>query len=474
MDHGAAERLHPLEGGREVADLEVGQRERVAGAPSAGVDSDRGTGGAALPALARIRRAGLQGDAQQAGPEPPRALGVVRRELDQREGRFAPYRTPYLAPSYRGIVARRCPPLVGLLVFGALAAVPSAAGAAPGPVWLCKPGLRANPCTPGLSTTRFSPSGRSLGRETVRAVRNPKFDCFYVYPTVSDQKTVQANLHIDPVERSIALYQAARYSQVCRVFAPMYRQATLSAIGSPALRTAAIRAAYTDLLKSWRNYLQRYNKGRGVVLIGHSQGSFVLRQLVTSEIDPKPALRSRLISALLLGGNVTVRRGRDVGGDFKHVPACHSKTQLGCVVAFSTFNAAVPSNSLFGRTTAAGRQVLCTNPAALGGGSGVLDPIFPSEPFAPGSTLSVGIALLGVTLPTAPTTWISAPGSYRARCSSAGGANVLQVSALRGAPTPKASPDPTWGLHLMDANIALGNLVELVRGQGAAYVRAHP
>jgi hypothetical protein len=55
-----------------------------------------------------------------------------------------------------------------------------------------------------------------------------------------------------------------------------------------------------------------------------------------------------------------------------------------------------------------------------------------------------------------------------------GGANVLQITALRGAPTPKASPDPTWGLHLMDANIALGNQVELVRAQGAAYVRSHP
>jgi hypothetical protein len=373
------------------------------------------------------------------------------------------------------IVARRCPLLVALLVFGALAAQPSTAGAASGPVWLCKPGLRNNPCTPGLSTTRFSPSGRNLGRQTVHGLRNPKFDCFYVYPTVSNQKTVQANLHIDPVERSIALYQAARYSQVCRVFAPMYRQATLNAILSPTGVTPAVGAAvYRDLLSSWKNYLQRYNRGRGVVLLGHSQGSFVLRQLITSEIDPKPTLRSRLISALLLGGNVTVRKGRDVGGDFKHVRACHSRTQLGCVVAFSTFDAAVPADSKFGRTTAAGRQVLCTNPAALGGGSGTLDAIFPTKPFDPTNPLSAGIALLGLKLPTAPTTWISAPGSYRGRCSTGGGASVLQVTPLGGAPTPKASPDPTWGLHLMDANIALGNQVELVRAQGAAYVRSHP
>jgi Protein of unknown function (DUF3089) len=372
-------------------------------------------------------------------------------------------------------VARRCAPLLVLVVLAAAAVLPSTAGAASSTVWLCRPGLSANPCTPGLSTTRFSPAGRRLGVENLRAVKNPKFDCFYVYPTVSGQSTVQANLHIDPEERSIALYQAARYSQYCRVYAPMYRQFTLRAITNPGLLTPAVRAAvYADALNGWKTYLRRYNKGRGIVLIGHSQGSFVLRALIAAEIDSKPATRARVISALLLGGDVTVRKGRDVGGDFKHIRACHSTTQLGCVVAFSTFDAAVPADSKFGRTKAAGRQVLCTNPVALGGGSGVVDSIFPTQPFAPSSLLSAGIKLLGLTLPTASTTWIDVPGSYRVRCSSAGGANVLQATPLSGGQTPKASPDPTWGLHLIDANIALGDLVNLVRVQGAAYTRRHP
>ena len=316
---------------------------------------------------------------------------------------------------------------LALLALAALASAPSPASAASSTVWLCRPGLTGNPCTPGLSTTRFSPSGRRLGVTHPTAVRNPKFDCLYLYPTVSNQKTVQANLHIDPVERSIALYQAARYSQYCRVYAPMYRQATLNAILDPRAVTPAVGLAiYRDALNGWRTYLRRYNRGRGVVLIGHSQGSFVLRRLIASEIDPKPALRARLISALLLGGNVAVRRGRDVGGDFKHVRACHSRTQLGCVVAFSTFDAAVPANSKFGRTTVAGQQVLCTNPAALGGGSGLVDTIFPTKPFDPTNPLAAAIKLLGVTLPTAPTTWIDVPGGYRTRCSSAGGGMVSE------------------------------------------------
>ncbi len=73
--------------------------------------------------------------------------------------------------------------------------------------------------------------------------------------------------------------------------------------------------------------------------MGHSQGTFVLRRMVREEVDPKPKVRRKLVSAILLGGNVTVRKGRDVGGDFKHIRACRSKRQLGCVIAFSAFNA---------------------------------------------------------------------------------------------------------------------------------------
>ena len=71
-----------------------------------------------------------------------------------------------------------------------------------------------------------------------------------------------------------------------------------------------------------------------------------------------------VVSAILLGGNVTVRAGSDRGGSFQNVPACRSKTQLGCVVAFSTFNETPPGNTLFGHTTTPNEQVLCTNPAA--------------------------------------------------------------------------------------------------------------
>ena len=213
----------------------------------------------------------------------------------------------------------------------------------------------------------------------------------------------------------------------------MYRQLTLSAINGQ-VTAGESSLAYGDVLTAWRTYLRQYNHGRGVVLIGHSQGSFLLRQLIATQIDPRPAVRHLLVSAVLAGGNVTVRQGADVGGDFRHIRACHAASQVGCVIAYSTFDATPPPDSLFGRTTTPDRQVLCTNPAALAGGAGVLDPILPSQPFAPGSSIAAGIALLGYAVPTVSTTWVSVPGAYTARCSTAGGASVLEVTPRPGHP----------------------------------------
>lgn len=342
--------------------------------------------------------------------------------------------------------------------------------------WLCRPGLANDACTQSLTAT-------NVATERVQRTAIPKrppIDCFYVYPTVSSQPTVNANLHVDPEERAIARFQASRFSQDCRVFAPMYRQVTLAGIADPTKVSAqASVIAYSDVLNAWKEYLRKDNHGRGVVLIGHSQGSFVLKALIANEIDKKPAMRRRLVSALLMGGNVTVRKGKEIGGDFQHVPGCRSPRQVGCVVAYSMFDQTPPPNSLFGRPAGAGGgpadasdlEVLCTNPAALGGGTGTLQPFDLAEPF-PGLLGIAANAFVG-PLPKVSTPWLIPPGRYTAHCSSAGGARTLQVAAQDGARVLPPTPDATWGLHLGDVNLALGNLTALVKRETAAYLRRH-
>ncbi|WP_035129722.1 DUF3089 domain-containing protein [Conexibacter woesei] len=376
-------------------------------------------------------------------------------------------------------MSRRFPLLAVLTAAAATAAVAAPGAASASTTWLCKPGLASNPCTPGLATTTISPTGQTLGRVTPKATRNPKIDCFYVYPTVSNQSGPQATKRIDPEERSIALYQAARYSSACRVYAPMYRQVTIAGLLKPSSVTNRMRTTgYADVRAAWLDYLNHDNKGRGVVFIGHSQGSFVLRQLIAQEVDRKAAVRKRLVSAILLGGNVLVKKGSDHGGDFQNIKACHSATQLRCVIAFSTFGDTPPARAVFGRpdanvTVVGGRpvkntEVLCTNPAALGGGSAPLTSIFPSAPFAPGTAIGIETTQVGLPQPAVGTPWIEAQ-AYTGECSSAGGADVLKITGETGAPVLKALPDATWGLHLVDANIALGDLVTDVQSQAKQF-----
>ncbi len=371
-------------------------------------------------------------------------------------------------------------PRQALSLAALLAALVLAAPASAATTWLCKPGPKGDPCTFGLDTTQITPAGQPGKVVEVRRARERKVDCFYVYPTVSDEKRPQATKAIGPELRAIARFQAARYGRDCRVFAPVYRQITLQGLGAPATVTPAMReSAYRDVRSAWREYLRRDNDGRGVVLVGHSQGTFMLRRLVAEEIDPSASARRRLVSALLLGGNVLVKQGADRGGDFKRIRACRSRAQLACVVAFSIFNGPVPEDARFGRTggrsftaPVAGTEVLCTNPAALGGGSAPITPIFPTRPFPTSTTIGLANSLIGFPFldpDVIETPWVSAPRVYRATCSSDAGADVLQVSSRNGAPVLRPLPDPTWGLHLTDANLPLGDLADLVRAQARTY-----
>jgi pimeloyl-ACP methyl ester carboxylesterase len=351
--------------------------------------------------------------------------------------------------------------LAALCLLAAGLATPAAART----TWLCQPGHSPNPCAGGLNATLLSPSAAKLGIEKTKVARQAPIDCFYVYPTVSDQPTPNANLTIDPQEKAIAKFQASRFSSECAVWAPMYRQLTLAGILNRSEISAEQRAiAYADVRAAWRDYLAHHNRGRGFVLIGHSQGTFVLRQLITDEIDRKPSVRRRLVSALLLGGNVTVRKGRGNGGDFRNVSACRSASQLG---------EAPPADAIFGRVTGADAsklEVLCTNPASLGGGSGALRTYIPTTPF-PG-TLGVGVAIQIGPLPAVSTPWVGLHRNYTGRCVRADGANTLRITTAPGARVLAAVPDATWGTHIADVNVALGNLTSLVHRQAAAYSRA--
>ena len=348
--------------------------------------------------------------------------------------------------------------------------------------WLCRPG-RQDACAVDLTTTIVAANG-TLTQETFKPDPKAPIDCFYVYPTVSRDATPNSDMNPGPEEKGVIRAQFARFSSVCRPYAPLYRQVTLRALvaamaGMPT--KADWTLTYQDVLDAWNDYLQHDNHGRGVVLIGHSQGSLVLTRLIADEIEGKPA-RKLVVSALLAGTAIRVPKGKDVGGTFKNMPLCRSDAQTGCVITYASFRSNVPPPPMtrFARVDDPTMIAACTNPAALAGGSAELH-----------AYLSAGRTDVGVIVEAKPwvtpakpinTPFVSVPGLITAECVSDEHGSYLAIT-VHGDPADPRTDDiagdvirdgkvlPEWGLHLIDMNVAMGSLLDVVRKESRTFLR---
>ena len=345
--------------------------------------------------------------------------------------------------------------------------------------WLCRPG-REDACAGDQDVTVIAADGSAKVERFTRAT-DAAYDCFYVYPTVSLDTTPNSDMVAGPEEKRVAYAQVGRFAQQCRVFAPMYRQVTLTALRAAMMGQplAADRVmTLNDVTAAWEDYLKRDNQGRGVVLIGHSQGSGVLKALLANAIEGKPA-QKQIISAMLIGTNVAVPKGAKVGGDLKQMPACGSAEETGCVVSYVTFRADAPppANSRFGKPPSADMAVVCTNPADLSGKRAVSDAIFTTG--GPGDSAQPMTAWTSTGAAVA-TPFVRTPGLISTECVSKDGFDYLAVT-VNGDPADARTDTITgdvvvggkvlsdWGLHLIDMPVAMGDLLRLADSQAEAW-----
>jgi hypothetical protein len=199
----------------------------------------------------------------------------------------------------------------------------------------------------------------------------------------------------------------------------------------------------------------------------------VLSNLIIKEIEGK-AIQGQIVSAMLLGATAQVPDGQRTGGTFKRMEACETDTQTGCIVSYVSFRSDVPpsENATYGRN-ARGNTAICTNPAQLLHGHNQLH-AYMSNTSTSTQWLSNGTE---VTTP-----FVQVPGLLSGECVNEGGHHYLKVTVNADPADPRTdtisgdvmnadgTPNAAWGLHTIDMNLGMGDLVTLAGRQAKAWL----
>jgi hypothetical protein len=121
----------------------------------------------------------------------------------------------------------------------------------------------------------------------------------------------------------------------------------------------------------------------------------------------------------------------------------------------------------------------CTNPAALGGGKAPLRAYLGNGAAIASSSVAPPTWVKGKANPTTP--FVAVPGLLTGECVSKDGFSYLQVHVNADPADPRTDEIAgdvvnsgvvlkDWGLHLIDANVAMGDLVDVVGQQSKAYL----
>ena len=349
------------------------------------------------------------------------------------------------------------------------------------PSWLCHPDAEGDACDADLDETVVAADGTTEVRPHIRA-EGPPVDCFFVYPTISLDKTPNSDMDPGPEEKFIAYNQAARYSAYCRVFAPVYRQVTIgSLVGQNP--DADRELATADVVDAFKHFIANHAQGRPYLLVGHSQGAGKLRELIVAEIEGDEWLESRLVAAHLIGTAIEVPNGALTGGAFTTLPLCQSQDEAGCVLTWGSYRKTVPPTAefgVFGKTADPNTFAGCTNPAALTGGETPIRSSFPAKVIPELTAFLGGSAASPWADPENPPTEITTgffttPGLLTGECVKDGDFDYLEVSIHADESDPRRDDlagdlAKGWGLHLVDMHLVMGDLMEMTGRQIDAWL----
>ena len=337
--------------------------------------------------------------------------------------------------------------------------------------WLCHPDLAEDECSAELATVEVLPD--NLAQPLQREIADdPGFDCFYVYPTVDLRlrSTLHSDLSDDADEAAVVRTQAARFAEVCAVWAPRYRQVTIGTyIGREEAVQPCFDTAFEHVERAIDAWLAAADPDRGVLLVGHSQGGQIVSRLLRERFDGDPALRDRLVGAMPIGWAVGTDTGDVLGGSSDEVPVCTASAESSCLVAFRSYGAGNDAPEP-GDRYAEGDAEVCVHPGDVSGGGPEL---------LAGAVFRLGDGQI-VDLPdgidTGSADYVVYRDFFEATCHD-DEPTGLEVRAAPGEDDARGNPVPfdsallsgSSGTHVLDVQFAMLDLVARAGAMGDAW-----
>ena len=327
--------------------------------------------------------------------------------------------------------------------------------------WICPP-TGATSCV-GTVTIKHVPLSGPATPTTYRSATSTKVDCFFLYPTASPAPRRNAPERSTRFLRRLVRSFALPFTRSCRLVVPAYAQVTSQYLATSrvtAADRAGVEVAYQSVLRAWHTYLASTNSSRGVVLVGFSQGTGMLSQLLRREIAPNANQLKRVVLSELIGGGLTVSSPRSVNDGLAGQPLCAHVGSIHCVIAYDAFTAVPSARAIVGRpgavwsylsgwTAAQGSQTVCVNPVYGGEASGPLIPYIGENPYSTYANRFRAACERQGSL-----TWLD----IRQIDVPAGGAKRNELPSL-----PPGSDQFLAGLHGESWSLTLGNLVTMTQ-----------
>lgn len=167
-------------------------------------------------------------------------------------------------------------------------------------------------------------------------------DIFYLYPTswgIRDASQYPVcSIELKKMRsnaRSNAKKQASAFEPVGNIYAPYYRQLAVAFVLSQPVDQregyfGGVPAA--DVTAAFDYYIKHYNQGRPFILVGHSQGAAVVKELLFHYMKENPEVYRRMVAAYVIGYSVTEQEL----ADYPWLKFAQGAEDTGVIISYNT------------------------------------------------------------------------------------------------------------------------------------------